>query len=194
MKYTLHDLIQARGVSEPLREAVVALMAKLEAAEKERDALRAELAQLHKEADKFGDGIDWIQRALQAEAQIEQMERQEPVARLLTWVGKDPYNKNRVIARTYDELHKNAYPEWEEGSPLYLPHGAQFAPSVPECPYPCGWRNLLKHAIEDGAYLARHINEDEPVTENARSVTMLMVMRLRDVLMAINKAATEAKP
>lgn len=43
-------------------------------------ALRAELAQLHKEADKFGDGVDWIQRALQAEAQIEQMERQEPVA------------------------------------------------------------------------------------------------------------------
>ena len=43
------------------------------------DAMRAELAQLHKEADKFGDGIDWIQRSLQAEAQIEQMERQEPV-------------------------------------------------------------------------------------------------------------------
>ena len=71
---------------------------------------------------------------------------------------------------------------------------AQPAPSVPECPYPCGWRNLLKHAIEDGAYLARHINEDEPVTENARSVTMRMVMRLRDVLMAINNAAPESKP
>jgi hypothetical protein len=57
---------------------------------------------------------------------------------------------------------------------------AQPAPSVPECPYPCGWRNLLKIAIEDGAYLARSINEDEPVTENARAVTMRMVMRLRD--------------
>lgn len=76
----------------------------------------------------------------------------------------------------------------------YVPAEAQPAPSVPECPYPCGWRNLLKHAIEDGAYLARQINEDEPVTENARSVTMRMVMRLRDVLMAINNASPEAKP
>ena len=71
---------------------------------------------------------------------------------------------------------------------------AQPAPSVPECPYPCGWQNLLKHAIEDGAYLARSINEDEPVTENARAVTMRTVLRLRDVLMAINNAAPGAKP
>ena len=71
---------------------------------------------------------------------------------------------------------------------------AQPAPSVPECPYPCGWLNLLTHAIQDGAYLARSINEDEPVTENARAVTMRTVMRLRDVLMAINNAAPEAKP
>lgn len=71
---------------------------------------------------------------------------------------------------------------------------AQPAPSVPECPYPCGWRNLLKLAIKDGAYLARSVNEDEPVTENARAVTMRMVMRLRDVLMALNNAAPESKP
>ena len=48
----------------------------------------------------------------------------------------------------------------------------QHAPSVPECPYPCGWKNLLTYAIKDGAYLARAISEGEPVTENARSVTM----------------------
>lgn len=76
----------------------------------------------------------------------------------------------------------------------YAAHYAQPVPSAPECPYPCGWRNLLKHAIEDGAYLARSINEDEPVTENARAVTMRMVMRLRDVLMTINKAALAAAP
>lgn len=74
----------------------------------------------------------------------------------------------------------------------YVP--AQPSPSVPECPYPCGWRNLLKLAIEDGAYLARSINTDEPVTENARAVTMRIVLMLRDVLMAINNAAPEAKP
>lgn len=74
----------------------------------------------------------------------------------------------------------------------YVP--AQPSPSVPECPYLCGWRNLLKLAIEDGAYLARSINTDEPVTENARAVTMRIVLMLRDVLMAINNAAPEAKP
>lgn len=71
---------------------------------------------------------------------------------------------------------------------------AQPAPSVPECPYPCGWRNLLTLAIEDGAYLARHINKDEPVTENVRETSMLMVMRLRDVLIAVINAAPKAKP
>lgn len=74
----------------------------------------------------------------------------------------------------------------------YVP--AQPSPSVPECPYLCGWRNLLKLAIEDSAYLARSINTDEPVTENARAVTMRIVLMLRDVLMAINNAAPEAKP
>ena len=82
----------------------------------------------------------------------------------------------------------------EINGPAYMGEPAQPAPSVPECPYPCGWQNLLKLAIEDGAYLARNINEDEPVTENARAVTMRMVMRLRDLLMAINNAAPEAKP
>lgn len=80
------------------------------------------------------------------------------------------------------------------GAKLYALPGAQPAPSVPECPYPCGWRNLLKYALIDGSFLARSINEDEPVTENGRAVTMRMVMRLRDVLMAINNAAPEAKP
>ena len=89
--------------------------------------------------------------------------------------------------------------DWAEYEPTWKAiearmTGAQPAPSVPECPYPCGWRNLLKLAIEDGAYLARSINEDEPVTEHARAATMQMVVRLRDVLIAINKVAQEAKP
>ena len=71
---------------------------------------------------------------------------------------------------------------------------AQPSPSVPECPYPCGWRNLFSLAIVDGAYLARSINEDDPVTEHARATTMQMVMRLRDVLMAIINATPEGKP
>ena len=57
-------------------DAVQAIIIRLEWAEKERDGLRAELTQLHKEADKFGDGIDWIQRALQAEAKIEELDQE----------------------------------------------------------------------------------------------------------------------
>ena len=51
--------------------AGIALQA--ETLQAERDELRTELAQLHKEADKFGDGIDWIQRALQAESKIDSL-------------------------------------------------------------------------------------------------------------------------
>ena len=78
--------------------------------------------------------------------------------------------------------------------PLPDAPGAQPAPSVPECPYPCGWQRLLKYAMEDGAYLARSINEDEPVTDKERAVTMRVVLQLRAVLLAIINAALEAKP
>lgn len=124
-------------------EREAALMAKLEAAEKERDFAKTEIARLHDDIRELTD------------------------VRVL-----DEEDRDRIVA-------------WLQGT------STKPAQSVPECPYPCGWQNLLKHAIEDGAYLARSINEDEPVTENARSVTMRMVMRLRDVLIAINRAAPE---
>ena len=85
------------------------LIAKLKAMEKERDALRTELAQLHKEADKFGDGIDWIQRALQAEAKIEELAHQEPVA----WMS----SRNGFIVKD------NKNPDYN--MPLYLAPGAK---------------------------------------------------------------------
>ena len=47
MKATLNDLLNAKGVSEPLREAVKVLTDRLRAVEKERDALRAELDALN---------------------------------------------------------------------------------------------------------------------------------------------------
>lgn len=116
------------------------------------------------------------------DAAVEMIKRMESDLRLIAetdpvYAALDPQRAARIAVHS-----------------LYIAPGAQPTPSVPECPYPCGWRNLLKLAIEDGAYLASSINEDEPVTENARAVTMRMVMRLRDVLMAINNAAPEAKP
>ena len=151
-----------------------------------------------------------IGAAIDAEVEmIERMERQKPVATVrINAINGNPsvdfvpghhylhHNDKLYLAPGAQELNlsdpavqKRLAAQWG-----YVPAGAQPAPSVPECPYPCGWQNLLEHAIKDGAYLARHINEDEPVTESARSVTMRMVLRLRDVLMALNNAAPEAKP
>ena len=151
-----------RAAAHPLKAPVIVradtmlgILVRLEAAEKERDALRAKIAA---------------------------MERQEPVA----WCATDE------TGTVVEALSMNQSRRFD--TPLGFLPGAKPAPSVPECPYPCGWLNLLTHAIQDGAYLARSINEDEPVTENARAVTMRTVMRLRDVLMAINNAAPEAKP
>ena len=87
---------------------VFSLAVELDEAIKERDALLAELARLRKEADKFDDGIDWIQRALQAEALIEEAGRQEPVA----WMN----SRNGFITKD------NKNPDYN--LPLYLAPGA----------------------------------------------------------------------
>ena len=96
------------------------------------------------------------------------------------------------IAKLHDDIHELT--EERDELRATIERMEQLVQGVPKCPYPCGWRNLLKHAIKDGAYLARQINEDEPVTGNARAVTMRMVMRLRDVLLVMNSATPEAKP
>lgn len=46
---------------------------------------------------------------------------QEPCARLMRYIGKDTYPKQGyTVARTYEELPKNTYPDtWEEGEALY---------------------------------------------------------------------------
>ena len=49
MKATLNDLLNAKGVSEPLREAVKVLIDRIDAVEKERDALRAKIAEMEKQ-------------------------------------------------------------------------------------------------------------------------------------------------
>ena len=130
--------------------------------------------QLRTEAEKERDTL---------QAKVEVMEKQEPAGVAGSMPGTSGFT---MACFSADEV--------PVGTKLYTLPGAQPAPSVPECPYPSGWQNLMKHAIEDGAYLARGINEDEPVTENSRAVTMRMVLRLLDVLMAINNAAPEAKP
>ena len=55
---------------------------------------------------------------------------QEPRARLMRYIGKDKYPKQgTTVARTYEELPKNTYPDtWEEDEALYTTPPAQPAP------------------------------------------------------------------
>ena len=86
------------------------------------DDLRAELAQLHKEADQFGDGIDWIQRALQAEAKIEALERQEPVAWFVAPSSRPFWGE---YARQDAELEAQRCGGTAKAEPLYALPGAK---------------------------------------------------------------------
>lgn len=203
----LRDHLEAAEKDVALKEQVIdALGSELNAVAKERDALRNEIAyvkevEFPRKAQAVADAWKGKCKRLEVErdalrAKIAEMEQQEP-ARLVTATAYRWRYRGAVkwqYGELTEETARRAKEHNHEVQPLYALPGAQPAPSVPECPYPCGWRNLLKHAIEDGAYLARSINEDEPVTENARAVTMRTVMRLRNVLMAINNAAPEAKP
>ena len=130
--------------------------------EKERDELRAELKEV-----RYGVAVahDTI-KALRAK--IEAMEKQEPAAFALYsgWSCKAVYLSEIEACEQRDRRQLTADLGGSLEAYRVVPLGAlpcaQPAPSVPECPYPCGWRNLLKYASEDGAYLARSLNEDEP--------------------------------
>jgi len=231
----INELRQSLGAIQP--EEVAELLDRLEAAEKERDALRAKIkareqqgpvAWLHetrRDSDVVTNAVKhaWgkavvgalaaysIPLYLAPGAQPALIEQDTSVrkawARFSNELHRSPDAPYPGMADAFEQHFSQSFTdrEWRSESATWAAawkaakrHEAQAqpAPSVPECPYPCGWRNLLALAIEDGAYLARSINEDEPVTENARAVTMRIVMQLRNVLMAINAAAPkpESKP
>ena len=114
MRIVLNDMLDAKGVSEPLREAVKVLTDRLEAAESdgleqarllgmsgEREAaLLAKLEAAEKERDEL-------------RARIERMERQEPVA----WAATDE------TCRVVEALSFNQSRRFD--TPLYLLHGAK---------------------------------------------------------------------
>lgn len=62
------------------------------------------------------------------------------------------------------------WPEPKDGEPrLHIKE--QPAPVVP-CPFPCGWDNLNKLAIQNSALVARYLSEGEPVTEEIRQAAI----------------------
>jgi hypothetical protein len=65
---------------------------------------------------------------------------QEPVARLLKFIGKDTYpEQGYTIARTHKELPKDSYPDmWEEGDALYTtPQKRPLVGLTPDERYEC---------------------------------------------------------
>lgn len=62
-------------------------------------------------------------------------------------------------------------------------------PSVPECPYSCGWENLHKTAVNDGAYLAKYLESGHPLTDSQRATAIVASTRLIAVCRAMLEAA-----
>ncbi|GKM82399.1 MULTISPECIES: DUF551 domain-containing protein [Klebsiella pneumoniae complex] len=117
----------------------------------------------------------------------------EPVAWDYEWASyitcEGPQDFKRIIER-------EAPPEWaiEEGQarniiPLY--RHAQPAPVV-QCPFPCGWDNLNKLAIQDAAFIACGLVEGEPITEAHRQAAISNNDRLLKVISACRAAMLQA--
>lgn len=60
--------------------------------------------------------------------------------------------------------------------------------SVVQCPFPCGWDNLNKLAIQDAAFVARGLVEGEPTTEAQRQAAISNNDRLLKVISACRAA------
>ncbi|MDD9249119.1 DUF551 domain-containing protein [Klebsiella variicola] len=75
--------------------------------------------------------------------------------------------------------------------PLY--RHAQPAPVV-QCPFPCGWDNLNKLAIQDAALVARGLVEGEITTEAHRQAAISNNERLLKVISACRAAMLAAAP
>ena len=124
MKATLNDLLNAKGVSEPLREAVKVLTDRLEAAEKDVTLKERIIDSLGSELNAVANERDALR------AKIEAMERQEPVA----WLHETRRDSDVVTTAVKHVWGKTVVGAMAAYSiPLYLAPGAQPAPSVPDC-------------------------------------------------------------
>lgn len=81
----------------------------------------------------------------------------------------------------------------DEGLVTFL--GAHIEPApVVQCPYPCGWGNLNKLAIQDAAFVAIALVEGEPAKESIRQAAITNNDRLLKVISACRAAMLAAAP
>lgn len=78
--------------------------------------------------------------------------------------------------------------EFKDVQPLYR-HAQQ---PVVQCPFPCGWDNLNKLAIQDAAFIACGLVEGEPITEAHRQAAISNNDRLLKVISACRAAMLQA--
>ncbi|HHG2178259.1 TPA: hypothetical protein ACPUUO_004806 [Klebsiella pneumoniae] len=76
------------------------------------------------------------------------------------------------------DLERNIAPLYRHAQPAL----------VVQCPFPCGWDNLNKLAIQDAALVARGLVEGEPTTEEERQAAISNNDRLLKVISACRAA------
>lgn len=99
-----------------------------------------------------------------------------------------------LVEDTVNELNYDR----EEGDELNysvvaLYRHAQPAPVV-QCPFPCGWDNLNKLAIQNAAFVACALIAGEPATESLRQAAISNNDYLLKVISACRTAMLEAAP
>lgn len=101
----------------------------------------------------------------------------------------------QITQAMIEKLAVNKQREWPEpkdGEPrLHIKE--QPAPVV-QCPFPCGWDNLNKLAIQDAAFVAIALVEGEPATESIRQAVIANNDRLLKAISACRAAMLAAAP
>ncbi|MEG5726566.1 hypothetical protein UXP66_17335 [Enterobacter hormaechei] len=141
-----------------------------------KEWLQKTIAQLEEERDALPgvvneDAAMALAAMKLALASLEAEKNAEPVAKVET-VGVCWYADNGVPRKP------------AVGTELYT---APPAPVV-QCPFPCGWGNLNKHAIQDAAFISRGLVEGEVVTEALRQATIANNERLLKIIAACRAA------
>ncbi|HEB5021775.1 TPA: hypothetical protein R0E56_005321 [Klebsiella pneumoniae] len=93
--------------------------------------------------------------------------------------------KGQKLGNHFGFITLDAARELKEGN--YQLYTAQPAPVV-QCPFPCGWDNLNKLAIQDAALVARGLVEGELTTEAHRQAAISNNDRLLKVISACRAA------
>ncbi len=92
--------------------------------------------------------------------------------------------------------------DWLYDDPIELAKAIRKGPDMPpaqpapvvQCPFPCGWDNLNKLAIQDAALVARGLVEGELTTEAHRQAAISNNDRLLKVISACRAAMLAAAP